>query len=111
MSALPARCTGNEFSFDGLQSLIEITEQMLVKAKAGAWDELKQLEREQRRLAEQTFVHEPPEGQGSLLAQGLEFLLGLNAEVTAVIRDHRRQTAEKLITIQAGRRAKLAYSE
>jgi hypothetical protein len=113
MTALPAYDHTDEasWSFEGLQRLIDITEQMLESARAGTWDGLARLEQEQRRLAEEIFAEAPPEPEAGIIAQRLEFLLELNARVTDLIRARRRQTAEQLLGLQAGRRAKAAYSE
>lgn len=75
-----------------LARLLQITEQMLIHAEAGEWDELNELEDERR--AELTECFEMQQDEPSLLiAEALQTLLYLNDQIVALVQDARQKVA------------------
>lgn len=85
--------------------------QMLASAQLGDWERVRTAEDERRELLDLLFRTPPRDDQAELWTATLRRVLDINAQVIAVIREHKQETASALGAVRRGRRGQAAYTE
>lgn len=102
---IPQDCTAP------LSALVAISMQMLASAQLEDWERVRAAEDERRELLDMLFRTPPRDDQAELWTETLKRVLDINAQVIAVIRERKQDTASVLGALRRGRRGQAAYTK
>jgi len=94
-----------------LSALVAISMQMLASAQLEDWERVRAAEDERRELLDTLFRTPPRDDQAELWTATLRRVLDINAQVIAVIRERRRDTASVLGAVRRGQRSQAEYAK
>ncbi len=92
-----------------LDELVEITESILDLARAGDWSAAVDCQRERRQKLEVFFASPPDQSEANAVATVTQAILDIDAKVTDILHNQRRQMLEDAGRTREGHVAVSAY--
>lgn len=93
-----------------LQGIVAMTRTMLAKAQAGEWAQVMRMELERQERVQAFFAIEVPEEENERVAQAIREILEMDRRMIDLGHQGQDALSRKINDLQAGRRAKQAYS-
>jgi hypothetical protein len=92
-----------------LNDIIDLSREMLFRARENAWQRVGELEEQRRSLVALCFRHTTVEQDAPEVAASIREILRLNQEVTELGKKHQQTLGADIQTNKVGRSAQAAY--
>ena len=92
-----------------IEQLVSISRQMLLQARAAAWDDVTRLEKERHNLIGQLFSEPVEESLVDSLSSGIKSVLAIDLDIIALGRVEKNELEQTLRQIEQGKKARKAY--